>query len=285
MKYEPDYFPGTVTGSVFEITKSNVLTPDPDDPNFQVQTGEVRHRGFELETVVNLFHGVSLTGSYTYLDAEITSSNVEGETGNRPALVPEHQASLWAKYTFETGVLEGLNVGSGVRYVGSSFGDNANQIKVDDPIPSSMQRSAMRRMAGRGRSRRAMSSTRNIIRPALATIMAIPCASMAKDAPSKRRFRPSSSEYVMNGTAFSLNGISYDIDGRTLLHPLTLDIPRGEVVGILGHNGSGKSTLLKILARFQSPTRGRVECLGQALGSFRSKEYAQKGCLSAATDS
>ncbi len=131
VKYEPDFFPGTVTGSVFEITKSNVLTPDPDDPNFQVQTGEVRHRGFELETVVNLFHGISLTGSYTYLDAEITSSNTEGELGNRAALVPEHQAALWAKYTFETGVLEGLNVGSGVRYVGSSFGDNANQIKVD----------------------------------------------------------------------------------------------------------------------------------------------------------
>lgn len=80
----------------------------------------------------------------------------------------------------------------------------------------------------------------------------------------------------MNGTAFSLNGIGYDVDGRTLLHPLTLDVPRGEVVGILGHNGSGKSTLLKILARFQSPTRGRAECLGQALGSFRAKEYARK---------
>jgi iron-chelate-transporting ATPase len=80
----------------------------------------------------------------------------------------------------------------------------------------------------------------------------------------------------MNGAAFSLNGIGYDVDGRTLLHPLTLDIPQGEVIGILGHNGSGKSTLLKILARFQPPTRGHAECLGQALGSFRSKEYARK---------
>lgn len=80
----------------------------------------------------------------------------------------------------------------------------------------------------------------------------------------------------MNGTSFSLNGVGFQVDGRTLLHPLTLDVPSGEVVGILGHNGSGKSTLLKILARFQLPTTGRAEYLGKELGSYRSKEYARK---------
>ena len=52
--------------------------------------------------------------------------------GKRPARVPEHQASLWAKYSFETGTLGGLSVGSGIRYVGDAFGDNANNIKVAD---------------------------------------------------------------------------------------------------------------------------------------------------------
>ncbi|QND50607.1 TonB-dependent siderophore receptor (plasmid) [Phyllobacterium sp. 628] len=130
IKYEPDFFPGTVTASVFQITKTNVTTPDLSDPTNTIQTGEIRHKGVELESVVNLFHGVSLTGSYTYLDAEITSSNTVGEQGNRPSLVPEHQASLWAKYNFDTGLLQGLNVGAGVRYVGSSFGDNANKINI-----------------------------------------------------------------------------------------------------------------------------------------------------------
>ena len=42
----------------------------------------------------------------------------------------------------------------------------------------------------------------------------------------------------MNGTSFSLSGVGFDIDGRTLLHPLTLDVPKGEVYqSVEGGNG------------------------------------------------
>lgn len=81
---------------------------------------------------------------------------------------------------------------------------------------------------------------------------------------------------AMTGTSFSLDGIGFEVDGKALLHPLTLSVPTGEVVGILGHNGSGKSTLLKILARFQAPTAGRAEYAGQDLVSFRTKDYARR---------
>ncbi|WP_127531987.1 ABC transporter ATP-binding protein [Paenibacillus kobensis] len=47
------------------------------------------------------------------------------------------------------------------------------------------------------------------------------------------------------------------------LKQVSLTIPKGEVVGILGFNGAGKSTLLKTIAGVLMPTSGRVESHGK----------------------
>ena len=82
-----------------------MLTPDPDPEHafFSVQTGEVRIRGFEAEGKASLMDGLDLVGAYTYSDSEITESNDPLELGNEVALIPKHQASLWADYTIGRG--------------------------------------------------------------------------------------------------------------------------------------------------------------------------------------
>lgn len=47
------------------------------------------------------------------------------------------------------------------------------------------------------------------------------------------------------------------------LRDVSLDIPEGKVVGIVGRNGAGKSTMLKILSRITEPTTGEVRIYGR----------------------
>lgn len=51
------------------------------------------------------------------------------------------------------------------------------------------------------------------------------------------------------------------------LRDVSLDIKRGDVVGIIGRNGAGKSTLLRILSRITEPTEGRI-CIEGRIASL-----------------
>ena len=121
-----------LSAAVYDLTKSNVLTADPDNEGYNVQTGEIRHRGIELEARGNLTEEISILAAYSYIDSEILQSN-DGDQGNENYLVPNQQASLWGQYDF-AGLLDGLGLGAGVRYVGESWGDTANTRSVDDYV-------------------------------------------------------------------------------------------------------------------------------------------------------
>ncbi|MEB3254576.1 MAG: peptidase domain-containing ABC transporter, partial [Synechococcus sp.] len=54
----------------------------------------------------------------------------------------------------------------------------------------------------------------------------------------------------------------YTDDGPAILHNVSLDVPQGTFVGMVGGSGSGKSTLLKLLPRFYSPESGQIQIDG-----------------------
>jgi len=58
----------------------------------------------------------------------------------------------------------------------------------------------------------------------------------------------------------SLEAISfrYRLDGQPVLREITLEVPAGQVLGIVGSSGSGKSTLAKLIQRLYVPETGRV---------------------------
>ena len=52
--------------------------------------------------------------------------------------------------------------------------------------------------------------------------------------------------------------VTSGVEPLTILHPLTLTIPRGTFVAVVGPSGSGKSTLLGLIAGLDAPSAGRV---------------------------
>nr|WP_315290745.1 ferrichrome porin FhuA [Serratia proteamaculans] len=132
VKYVPKDRPIVLTAALYQLTKNNNLTTDPNNILFSTQSGEIRSRGVELEAKAALNANVNLIASYTYTDAKYTEdTNFQGKPTPE---IPKHLASLWADYTFHESAISGLTLGSGVRYVGSSSsfnGDNST-FKVPD---------------------------------------------------------------------------------------------------------------------------------------------------------
>lgn len=132
VKYDPTFIDGSLTASVYQIVKQNVALTRPDF--LQEQLGEVTSTGFELEGKVNLNQNWKVLATYTYNHLEITEDLNPDLVGNRPYLIPEHQATAWVEYMVTEGALEGLSIGGGLRYQGESYADNANTRKVPDAV-------------------------------------------------------------------------------------------------------------------------------------------------------
>jgi putative ABC transport system ATP-binding protein len=56
------------------------------------------------------------------------------------------------------------------------------------------------------------------------------------------------------------------------LRSVSLTVPAGQFVSVMGPSGSGKSTLLRVLSAIDSPSAGRITIAGQELGTLTDEE-------------
>jgi ABC-2 type transport system ATP-binding protein len=67
--------------------------------------------------------------------------------------------------------------------------------------------------------------------------------------------------------AIAVDALRVDRGGRTVLDGISLTVPRGRVVGLLGPSGSGKSTLMRSIVGVQIVHGGAIRVLGEPAGS------------------
>ena len=65
-------------------------------------------------------------------------------------------------------------------------------------------------------------------------------------------------ERLERGIRFEHVSFAYPGTDRLALEDVTLDLPAGAVVAVVGENGAGKSTLVKLIAKMYEPTSGRI---------------------------
>ena len=66
---------------------------------------------------------------------------------------------------------------------------------------------------------------------------------------------------------------AYPGTSRLVLEDVSLTLPAGSIVAIVGENGAGKSTLVKLLAKMYEPTAGAIHVDGTPLSRLRADEW------------
>ncbi|MEP6495013.1 MAG: ABC transporter ATP-binding protein [bacterium] len=78
------------------------------------------------------------------------------------------------------------------------------------------------------------------------------------------------------GIHFDHVSFAYPGVDKLALEDVTLDLPAGTVVAIVGENGAGKSTLVKLLAKMYEPTSGRILIDGADLARISADAWREK---------
>ena len=82
---------------------------------------------------------------------------------------------------------------------------------------------------------------------------------------------------LQNGHSLSVRDVGVSFGGITALDDVSLDVTRGEVLGVIGPNGAGKTTLFNVICGFVKPDSGTLSWRGAPLERIRPDHLAGLG--------
>lgn len=81
-----------------------------------------------------------------------------------------------------------------------------------------------------------------------------------------------------NINIIEVSNVSFGYTEELVLERITLNVHKGDYLGMVGPNGGGKSTLLKLMVGLQKPTHGTIKLFGEDITKF--KDWSRIGYVS-----
>lgn len=82
-----------------------------------------------------------------------------------------------------------------------------------------------------------------------------------------------------NDRCFALKNVSFSYGEKPVLKDLSLEIPKGKIVTLMGSNGCGKSTLFQLLTKNLKPDSGQILLGDVPLEAMSLKEFSRKAAI------
>lgn len=84
---------------------------------------------------------------------------------------------------------------------------------------------------------------------------------------------------MMSEPFLSIESVSASYGNISALHDVSLEVPRGGIVALLGANGAGKSTTLNVISGLVRPTRGTVRFDGEPIHRMAADRIVRQGVI------
>jgi branched-chain amino acid transport system ATP-binding protein len=81
----------------------------------------------------------------------------------------------------------------------------------------------------------------------------------------------------VSGNILEVRDLRVDYGGIQALRGISLDVPEGQVVALIGANGAGKTTTLRAVSRMLRPTAGTITFLGEDVTRLESHQLVARG--------
>lgn len=118
------------SAAAFDIRKTNVLTRDPDNPNFSIAAGRVRSRGLEADVAGQITPHWRISGNFAVMNAKVDRDNNLALQGKRLAGIPRVSGSLLVMHENALPGGSRYGLGAGLTHVGERTGNATDTYRL-----------------------------------------------------------------------------------------------------------------------------------------------------------